>query len=66
MLAPFDLLRTEADGTCRWLGACADLDAAKVRVAELSLTLPAKYFIFSQESGARFFINSDGTTTRLT
>jgi hypothetical protein len=37
MIAPFDLFRTEADGSVKWLGVCADLDAAKARVIELSL-----------------------------
>ncbi len=45
MIATFDLFRTEADGTVKWLGVCADLDAAKSQVIKLSVTLPAEYFV---------------------
>jgi len=60
MIAPFDLFRTEADGSVKWLGVCADLDAAKVRVVELSVALPGEYFIFSQTTERRLFIKPDG------
>jgi hypothetical protein len=60
MIPPFDLFRTEADGSVKWLGVCADLDAAKSRVIELSLALPSEYFIFSQTTGRRMFIARDG------
>ena len=60
MIAPFDLFRTEADGSVKWLGVCADLVAAKARVAELSAALPGEYFVFSQTTGNRLFIKSDG------
>jgi hypothetical protein len=36
MIAPFDLFRTQDDGSVKWLGVCADLEAAKMRVIELS------------------------------
>ena len=60
MIAPFDLFRTEADGSVKWLCVCADLDAAKARVLELSATLPADYLISSQTTGNRLLINPDG------
>jgi hypothetical protein len=60
MIAPFDLFRTEADGSVKWLGVCVDLDAAKSRVIELSLALPGEYFIFSQTSERKLFIKPDG------
>jgi hypothetical protein len=60
MIAPFDLFRTEADGSVKWLGECADLEAAKSRVVELSKTLPDKYFIYSQTTERKFFIKADG------
>ena len=59
MIAPFDLFRTEVDGS-KWLGVCADLDAAKARVVELSATLPGEYFIYSQTTETRLFIKPDG------
>ena len=60
MIAPFDLFRTEADGSVKWLGVCSDVEAAKERVLKLSVALPAEYFIFSQTSGDRMFIKPDG------
>ena len=60
MIAPFDLFRTEADGSVEWLGACEDIVAAKVRVVELSAALPGEYFIFSQNTGNRLAIKPDG------
>ena len=58
MIAPFDLFRTEADGSVKWLGVSLDLDAAKDRVVELSVALPGEYFIYSQTTGN--FIKPDG------
>jgi hypothetical protein len=63
MIAPFDLFRTEADGSVKWLGVCADLDAAKARVVELSVALPGEYFIYSQTSETRLFIKPDGRSS---
>lgn len=63
MLAPFDLFTTEADGSVKWLGVCLDVDAAKVRVLELSAVLSGEYFIFSQTTGRRLFINADGQSS---
>jgi len=60
MIATFDLFRTEADGTVKWLGVCADLDAAKSQVIKLSVTLPAEYFVYSQTTEQKLFIKSDG------
>ena len=63
MIPPFDLFRTEADGTVKWQGVCADLDAAKSRVLELSAALPAKYFISSLTTGNSLFIKPDGQSS---
>ena len=63
MIATFDLFRTEADGSVKWLGVCLDVDAAKARVLELSAVLPGEYFIFSQTTGRRVFINADGQSS---
>lgn len=60
MMAPFDLFRTEPDGSVKWLGVCADLDAAKARVRNLSAALPGEYFIFSQTTEKRVFIKAEG------
>ena len=60
MIPPFDLFRTEVDGSVKWLGVCADLDAAKARVIELSVGLPGEYFIFSQATKRKLFIKCNG------
>jgi hypothetical protein len=60
MIPPFDLFRVETDGSVKWLGVCADLEAAKVRVRNLSMRFPAEYFIFSQATERRLFITPDG------
>jgi hypothetical protein len=63
MIPPFDLFRTETDGSVKWLGVCADVDAAKARVAELSAAVPGEYFIFSQTTEKRLFITPDGNSS---
>ena len=63
MIAPFDLFRTEADGSVKWLGVCADLDAAKARVVELSAILPGEYFVYSQTTETRLFLKPDGQSS---
>jgi hypothetical protein len=60
MIPPFDLFRTETDGSVKWLGVCVDLDAAKSRVRDLSATIPTEYFIFSQTTERKLFIRPDG------
>jgi hypothetical protein len=60
MIAPFDLFRTQDDGSVKWLGVCADLEAAKARVIELSLVKPGEYFIYSQTSEQKLFIKPNG------
>ena len=64
MIPPFDLFRTEADGSVKWQGVCADLDAAKARVRDLSAAFPANYFISSQTTGNRLLIKPDGQSSR--
>jgi hypothetical protein len=63
MIPPFDLFRTEADGSVKWLGVSADLDAAKARVLELSAASPGEYFGFSQTTGNKLFIQPDGQSS---
>ncbi len=61
MVAPFDLFRIEDDGSVRWLGVCEDIAAAKVRVVELSAALPGEYFVFSQTTETKLFIQPDSS-----
>jgi hypothetical protein len=61
MGTPFDIFRiSESDGVI-WLEACADLEAAKARVAELMQARPCEYMIFSQTTQHKLSIKpSDG------
>ena len=60
MIPPFDLFRIEADGSVKWLGSCADVDAAIVLVRDMAKKVPAEYFIYSQTTERRLFITPDG------
>jgi hypothetical protein len=55
-------------GSVRWLGVVTDLEAAKLRVKELSESKPGEYFIFSLATGHRLEIKVEdaggGTQTR--
>jgi len=59
MVAPFDIFRTEADGTLRWFGAASDLDIATKRVRELATSSPGNYFVFSQTTGNKLKIKPE-------
>jgi hypothetical protein len=64
MIPPFDLFREEGDGTLRWLGAVADMDAAKTKARELMAHTPGKYFVYSQTTGNKIYISGDGDLGR--
>jgi hypothetical protein len=60
MIEPPDVFRAEEDGKAVWCEACADYDAAKARVKELSLaSQPGRYFVSNQVSGQKQFIDLD-------
>jgi hypothetical protein len=59
MIAPFDIMRVEADGSFRWLEAVQDLDTAKARVQALGVSAPGRYIIFSQVTGNKISIDVD-------
>ena len=56
MVAPFDVFKHEPNGSLRWCGAFADLEAAKDEVRELLVSSPGEYFIFSQSTGEKLYI----------
>jgi hypothetical protein len=60
MIAPFDIFRTEPDGSALWLECCAELETAKTRVYSMK---PGAYFILSQRTGHKLAIEvSPGET----
>jgi hypothetical protein len=59
MVPPFDIFKRQGGGSVRWLGVAPDLEAAKLRVKELTESAPGEYFIFSLVSGRRLTVRLD-------
>jgi hypothetical protein len=59
MVPPFDIFKRQGGGSVRWLGVVTDLEAAKLRVKELTESAPGEYFIFSLATGRRLNIKLD-------
>jgi hypothetical protein len=59
MVPPFDIFKRQGGGSVRWLGVATDLEAAKLRVKELTESAPGEYFIFSLATGRRLNVRLD-------
>jgi hypothetical protein len=59
MVPPFDIFKRQGGGSVRWLGVAIDLEAAKLRVKELTESAPGEYFIFSLATGRRLTVRLD-------
>ena len=59
MVPPFDIFKRQGGGRVRWLGVATDLEAAKLRVKELTESAPGEYFIFSLATGHRLTVRLD-------
>jgi len=59
MVPPFDIFKRQGGGSVRWLGVATDLEAAKLRVKELTESAPGEYFIFSLATGHRLTVRPD-------
>ena len=59
MVPPFDIFKRQGGGSVRWLGVATDLEAAKLRVKELTESAPGEYFIFSLATGRRLTVRLD-------
>jgi len=59
MVPPFDIFKRQGGGSVRWLGVATDLEAAKLRVKELTASAPGEYFIFSLATGRRLTVRPD-------
>jgi hypothetical protein len=59
MVPPFDIFKRQGGGSVRWLGVATDLEAAKLRVRELTESAPGEYFIFSLATGHRLTVRPD-------
>jgi hypothetical protein len=59
MFNPFDIFRTEIDGSVMWRESARTLDGAKARVRELLASAPGDYILFNQQTGAQLVIKLD-------
>jgi hypothetical protein len=59
MVPPFDIFKRLGGGSVRWLGVATDLEAAKLRVKELTESVPGEYFIFSLATGRRLNVRPE-------
>ena len=53
MVPPFDIFRRQNGRGLRWVEEVTDLEAAKLRVKELTDSIPGEYLIFSLGAGRR-------------
>lgn len=58
MQPPFSIFKTRDDGSLESVQGAEDLEAAKMRVEELSKSWPGKYVIVNRETGERLSINT--------
>jgi len=61
-MPPFDIFQNEADGSVLWRGTAGSLEAAKVRVQELTESTPGRYVILSRQTGSKLTIGSGEET----
>ena len=62
MIAPFDIFKTEPDGSPLWIACCADLEAAKTRIQSMK---PGAYIILSQRTGHKLTIEVEKSNSAL-
>ena len=58
MIAPFDIFKTNKDGSLLWRGEARDLDDAKTRAEALARSEKTEYVIFSQRTGNRIVVQA--------
>jgi sarcosine oxidase gamma subunit len=60
MIPPYDIFKTEPNGSSRWIEAASTLDGAKARAQTLAAVSPGEYLIVSQRTGNRLVMKSNG------
>jgi hypothetical protein len=60
MIPPYDIFRTEPNGSSRWLEAASTLDDAKARIQAMAAIAPGEYLIVSQRTGNRLVMKFNG------
>ena len=61
MLPPFDIFRVETDGHLVWKDTAETLDLARLRIKILMVLSPGDFVIYSQETGHKTVLKSDGS-----
>jgi hypothetical protein len=61
MLPPFDIFRVETDGHLVWRDTAETLDLARLRIKILMVSQPGDFVIYSQETGHKTVVKSDGS-----
>jgi hypothetical protein len=59
MFIPYDIFRTEIDGSVMWRESARTLEGAKARVRELLAIAPGDYILFNQQTGIQLVIKFD-------
>lgn len=58
MIPPFEIFRTEADGSVLWRGTAETLEDAKARIRELAAETPGDFIIMSRRTGHKLIVQS--------
>jgi hypothetical protein len=61
MLPSFDIFRVETDGHLVWRDTAETLDLARLRIKILMVSQPGDFVIYSQETGHKIVVKSDGS-----
>lgn len=60
MIPPYDIFRTEPNGSSRWVEAASTLDEAKARIQAMAAISPGEYLIVSQRTGNKLVMKFNG------
>jgi hypothetical protein len=66
VIPPFDIFKSEGDGSVVWKGCAETLEIARLSVKALMASSPGSYIIHSQKTGHKLRIDPDGSTERIT
>jgi hypothetical protein len=61
MVPPYDIFRVESDGHLEWRDTGTTFELARLRIKILMVTEPGDYVIYSQDTGHKTVIKSDGS-----
>lgn len=59
MITPFDIFKSELDGTAHWLKAAHNIETAIADVETVGALSPGRYMIRSQQTANKFYLDVD-------